>query len=50
MLFEFLNDLKLGKDRVKVLVYFYLIYDCEEGVFEVVDQVDIVIIEGINVF
>ncbi len=48
-LLEFLNDLKSGKDRVKAPVYSHLTYDREEGVFEVVDQADIVIIEGINV-
>lgn len=49
VLFEFLNDIKLGKERVEVFLYFYFIYDREEGVVEVVEGVDIVIIEGINV-
>lgn len=48
-LLEFLNDLKSGKDSVKAPVYSHLTYDREEGVFEVVEQADIVIIEGINV-
>ncbi|MGY3838120.1 type I pantothenate kinase [Bacillus atrophaeus] len=48
-LLEFLNDLKSGKDRVEAPVYSHLTYDREKGVFEVVEQADIVIIEGINV-
>lgn len=46
---EFLNDLKSGKEIVHAPVYSHLTYDRLEGVYETVEQADIVIIEGVNV-
>lgn len=48
-LLEFLNDLKSGKEMVRAPVYSHLTYDRLEGVYETVEQADIVIIEGVNV-
>lgn len=48
-LLEFLNDLKSGKEIVRAPVYSHLTYDRLEGVYETVEQADIVIIEGVNV-
>ncbi|MDA7027056.1 type I pantothenate kinase [Bacillus sp. CLL-7-23] len=48
-LLEFLNDLKSGKQMVKAPVYSHLTYDRLEGVYETIEQADIVLIEGVNV-
>ena len=45
----FVRDLKAGKDRVKSPVYSHLVYDIVPGAEIVVDQADIVIVEGLNV-
>ncbi|KJD51845.1 pantothenate kinase, partial [Bacillus amyloliquefaciens] len=42
-LLEFLNDLKSGKEIVRAPVYSHLTYDRLEGVYETVEQADIVI-------
>ncbi|PRS80263.1 MULTISPECIES: type I pantothenate kinase [unclassified Bacillus (in: firmicutes)] len=48
-LLSFLNELKSGKQTVHAPVYSHLTYDRLEGVYETVEDADIVIIEGINV-
>ena len=48
-LVEFVSDIKSGKPRVTAPVYSHLTYDIVPGAEEVVEQTDIVIIEGLNV-
>ncbi|GAA3718973.1 type I pantothenate kinase [Oceanisphaera sediminis] len=48
-LVQFVSDIKSGKPRVTAPVYSHLIYDVVPGQQEVVEQPDIVIIEGLNV-
>ena len=48
-LVEFLADLKAGRPALDVPVYSHVVYDVVEGERQVVDQPDIVIIEGLNV-
>ena len=45
----FVRDLKAGKDRVTSPVYSHLVYDIVPGAEIVIDQADIVIVEGLNV-
>ena len=48
-LVEFLADLKAGRPELEVPVYSHVVYDVVDGERQVVDQPDIVIIEGLNV-
>jgi type I pantothenate kinase len=48
-LVAFVRDLKAGKDRVTTPVYSHLVYDIVPGKAIVVEQPDIVIVEGLNV-
>jgi type I pantothenate kinase len=48
-LFDFLSDIKSGKDRVRAPVYSHLTYDIVENEEIVIDNPDILILEGINV-
>ncbi|MEO0498658.1 MAG: type I pantothenate kinase [Pseudomonadota bacterium] len=45
----FLADIKAGRREVRAPVYSHMIYDVVPGEFEVVDQPDILVFEGINV-
>jgi type I pantothenate kinase len=45
----FVRDLKAGRDRVTSPVYSHLVYDIVQGAEIVVEQPDIVIVEGLNV-
>lgn len=48
-LIEFVSDLKSGKTPVKAPIYSHLTYDIVPDQFNVVEQPDIVILEGLNV-
>lgn len=48
-LVRFLADIKSGKPNVKAPVYSHLIYDIVPDQFDVVEQPDILILEGLNV-
>ncbi|HEA3261476.1 TPA: type I pantothenate kinase [Pasteurella multocida] len=48
-LVRFLADIKSGKPKVSAPVYSHLIYDIVPDQFDVVDQPDILILEGLNV-
>lgn len=48
-LIEFVSDLKSGKTQVKAPIYSHLTYDIVPNQFNVVEQPDIVILEGLNV-
>ena len=48
-LIEFVSDLKSGKTQVKAPIYSHLTYDIVPDQFNVVEQPDIVILEGLNV-
>lgn len=48
-LVQFVSDIKSGKPRVTAPLYSHLSYDIIPGAEEVVEQADIVIIEGLNV-
>ncbi|MDH3002672.1 type I pantothenate kinase [Pasteurella multocida] len=48
-LVRFLADIKSGKPKVSAPVYSHLIYDIVPNQFDVVDQPDILILEGLNV-
>lgn len=48
-LIEFVSDIKSGKREVKAPIYSHLTYDIVPNQFNVVDQPDIVILEGLNV-
>jgi type I pantothenate kinase len=48
-LVSFVRDLKAGRDRVASPVYSHLVYDIVPGAEIVIDQADIVIVEGLNV-
>ena len=48
-LFDFLSEIKSGKDRVRAPVYSHLTYDIVENEEIVIDNPDILILEGINV-
>jgi type I pantothenate kinase len=48
-LVQFVSDIKSGKPRVTAPVYSHLVYDIVPGQKAVVEQPDIVIIEGLNV-
>ncbi len=48
-LLQFVADVKAGTDAVHAPVYSHVSYDIEPGETQVVDQPDIVLIEGLNV-
>ena len=48
-LIKFLADIKSGKPNVKAPIYSHLTYDIIPDQFNVVDQPDILILEGLNV-
>lgn len=48
-LLQFVVDVKSGKPKVKVPVYSHLVYDIIPNEYDIVDQPDILIIEGLNV-
>lgn len=48
-LLQFVSDIKSGKRQVKAPVYSHLTYDIIPDQFDVVDQPDILILEGLNV-
>ena len=48
-LLQFLTDVKSGKPKLKVPAYSHHTYDIVPEEFQVVDQPDIVIVEGLNV-
>jgi len=48
-LLAFVRDLKAGKDRVTSPVYSHLVYDIVPGATILIEQPDIVIVEGLNV-
>ena len=48
-LLRFLSDIKAGKRHVKGPVYSHLIYDVVPGQAIIIDQPDILIVEGLNV-
>lgn len=43
-----LAQLKAGRSGVKIPQYSHLVYDVVDGVYETIDQPDVVIVEGIN--
>lgn len=47
-LIDFLNQIKNGKEEVHVPLYSHNVYDIIEGEYEVIQQPDILIVEGIN--
>lgn len=49
MLLRFMSDIKAGKPRVSAPLYSHLVYDVVEGEEIVIDQPDILIVEGLNV-
>ena len=48
-LIRFLADIKSGKPSVKSPIYSHLTYDIVPDKFDIVDQPDILILEGLNV-
>ncbi len=48
-LIEFLSDLKSGKRNLKVPLYSHYTYDILPDQYQIIDQPDIVIVEGLNV-
>lgn len=48
-LIEFVSELKSGKTQVKAPIYSHLTYDIVPDQFNIVEQPDIVILEGLNV-
>ncbi|MEL6177903.1 MAG: type I pantothenate kinase [Myxococcota bacterium] len=48
-LLKFVSDLKSGVPRVEAPVYSHMIYDIVPGAVKVVEQPDVVLIEGLNV-
>jgi type I pantothenate kinase len=48
LLMQCLTDLKSGKCQVKIPIYSHYTYDIEPGQYQVIEQPDIVIVEGLN--
>lgn len=48
-LLQFVTDIKSGKRNIKVPKYSHLIYDVIPDTYDIIDQPDILIIEGLNV-
>lgn len=49
-LINFLNEVKNGKEEIQAPLYSHSVYDVIEGQYETIEQPDILIVEGINVF
>lgn len=49
-LINFLNEVKNGKEEIQAPLYSHSVYDVIEGEYETIEQPDILIVEGINVF
>ena len=47
-LITFMGDVKSGKRNIKVPKYSHAVYDIIPGEYEIIDQPDILIVEGIN--
>ncbi|MGL4694914.1 type I pantothenate kinase [Enterococcus larvae] len=47
-LIEFLNRVKNGEDEIRVPMYSHSVYDIIDGEYEIINQPDILIVEGIN--
>lgn len=47
-LIQFLNEVKSGKPNIPVPTYSHTVYDIVEGQYDIIDQPDILIVEGIN--
>lgn len=47
-LITFLNEVKSGQPAIKVPMYSHSVYDIIEGEYDIIDQPDILIVEGIN--
>ena len=47
-LIGFLNRVKNGEDEIRVPMYSHSVYDIIEGEYEIINQPDILIVEGIN--
>lgn len=47
-LIDFLNQVKNSQDEIKAPLYSHSVYDIIEGEYEVIQQPDILIVEGIN--
>ncbi|MGC3033534.1 type I pantothenate kinase, partial [Enterococcus faecalis] len=47
-LINFLNEVKRGKDEIKAPVNTHSVYDVIEGEYELIQQPEILIVEGIN--
>lgn len=47
-LIDFLNQVKNGQEEIKVPLYSHNVYDIIEGEYELIQQPDILIVEGIN--
>lgn len=48
-LLNFVSDIKSGRSKVSAPIYSHLIYDIIEGEEQIIDQPDILILEGLNV-
>jgi type I pantothenate kinase len=48
-LIQFLSDVKAGRAQVAVPIYSHLTYDIVPDRFQIVDQPDVVIVEGLNI-
>ena len=48
MLIDFLNKVKSGQEEIKVPVYSHDVYDIIPDEYELIQQPDILIVEGIN--
>lgn len=48
-LIRFLADVKAGRPNLKIPVYSHHTYDIVPGAFNIIDQPDIIIVEGLNV-
>lgn len=46
---QFVSDIKSGKRNVKAPIYSHLVYDIIPNEYQIVDQPDILILEGLNV-
>ncbi len=48
-LIQFLSDVKAGRPKVAVPIYSHLTYDIVADRFQIVDQPDVLIVEGLNI-
>ena len=48
-LVTFLSDVKAGQGDVAIPVYSHLTYDIVPGQFQIIDQPDVLIVEGLNI-